>query len=106
MSANSLPSSQSNQHFLNSDEKQLNLETAQEKIYSFLLRIVKTWEPKDVLQEFKRLFIDNLDSANSHFKLGIYKIFGDKNEHEFDNTIKRCCYILINNWEATTAGNG
>ena len=101
MSSNSLPSSQSNQHFLNSDEKQLNLETAQEKIYSFLLRIVKTWEPKDVLQEFKRLFIDNLDSANFHSKLGIYKIFGDNNEHEFHNTIKRCCYILINNWEAT-----
>ncbi|MBR8836993.1 MAG: hypothetical protein DSM106950_24065 [Stigonema ocellatum SAG 48.90 = DSM 106950] len=98
MPLNSLPSSQGNQLFLNSDEKQLSLEIVQEKIYSFLFQIVKTWEPEDVLQEFKRLFIDNLDLENFNSQLGIYEIF-DNNEDEFYSTLKRCCYILINNWE-------
>jgi len=100
MSVNSLLSSQGDQHFLNSDEKQLSLEIAQERIYSFLLEIVKTQQPEDVLQEFKRLFIDHVDSVNYNPKLGIYKIFR-KNEHEYKNTFKRCCYILINNWQAS-----
>lgn len=99
MLANSLPSSQVNQHLLNSKKKPLKLEIAQERIYSFFVRIVKNREPDDVLQEFKRLFIDCLDSVSSDSPSGIHEIFLDNDEESFRNTLKRCCYILINNWE-------
>ena len=104
MIANSLPINQGNQYFLDSDEKHLNLEIALDEIYSFLLEIVKTRKPEDVLQEFKRLFIDHFEQksvVNDNSAQGIYGIFVAQNEQEFRNTLKRCCYIIINNWESS-----
>ncbi|NDJ25495.1 hypothetical protein GS682_28415 [Nostoc sp. B(2019)] len=99
MTANSLPGSQGYQHFVTSNSRQLNVEIAQERVYSFLADIVKQCPPEDVLREFKGLFIDGLDSPNSDYVPGIYGIFFEDNEQEFRNTLKRCCYIIINNWE-------
>ncbi|MBD6619081.1 hypothetical protein FNW02_25475 [Komarekiella sp. 'clone 1'] len=99
MTANSLPSSQGYQHFVTSNSRQLNAEIAQERVYSFLADIVKQSPPEDVLREFKSLFIDGLDSPTSDYVPGIYGIFFDDKEQEFRNTLKRCCYIIINNWE-------
>lgn len=99
MTANSLPGSQGYQHFVTSNSRQLNVEIAQERVYNFLADIVKRCPPEDVLREFKGLFIDGLDSPNSDYVPGIYGIFFEDNEQEFRNTLKRCCYIIINNWE-------
>ena len=100
MTTNSLPMRRGNRHLLKSGQKPLNTQIAQERIYIFLLRVVKTWQPEDVLREFKRLFIDCLDGENLDSTSGIYGIFIDNNEQDFRNTVKRCCYILINNWES------
>jgi hypothetical protein len=99
MIANSLPEHQGNIYYLNFDERQLSLEAEQEKIYSFFVEIVRDWNPEDVLKEFKRLFINYFDVVNYSPSIGIYNIFSQKNEQEFYNTFKRCCYIIINNWE-------
>lgn len=99
MTANSLTGSQGNQHIDDSEEKRLDLGTAQEKIYSFFIEIVKKREPEDVLREFQRLFIDFLYTVEQDSPTGIYEFFTDSEEQEFCNTLKRCCYILINNWE-------
>jgi hypothetical protein len=90
MTANSLSISQ--------EDHLENLQIVQEKVYSFLQEIVKKLEPEDVLREFKDLFIEGLDSDNSDYIPGIYSIFLDDNEPEFRNTLKRSCYIIINNW--------
>jgi hypothetical protein len=100
MARNSLSSSQINQLIFNFSEKHLSIQTVQEKIYNFLIEIVQKWEPRDVLQEFKRLFIDCLNSKTFSSSLTIYDFFSEDNEQEFRNTLKRCCYILINNWES------
>jgi len=86
-------------HLLDLNDRGLDVQVAQEKVYSFFLEIVQNQEPEDVLQEFKDLFISCLDSANSNSELGIYQIFVGSNEPLFRNTLKRTCYILINNWE-------
>lgn len=86
-------------HLLDLNDRGLDVQVAQEKVYSFFLEIVQTQEPEDVLQVFKDLFINCLDSANSNSELGIYQIFVGSNEPLFRNTLKRTCYILINNWE-------
>lgn len=99
MTDNSLPSSQRHQDIVKSDSQQINVQTAQERIYSFFVKIVKQWTPEEVLQEFKRLFIADIDSGNADSVLGIYAIFEEDKEEEFRNTLKRCCYILVNNWE-------
>jgi hypothetical protein len=91
MMANSFPSNES---------KNLDIQVIQDKIYSFLLEIVKKRSPEEVLREFKRLFLDHLDAVNLDATSVIYQLrnFID-NEQDFHHTFKRCCYILVNNWE-------
>ena len=78
-----------------------NIQQAQDTIYSFLLEIVKKWPPEEVLLEFKRLFIHHVDSISGDAMQAVYEVVFSNNEEEFRNTIKRCCYILVNNWDAT-----
>ncbi len=78
-----------------------SIQQAQESIYSFLLEIVRKWPPEEVLLEFKRLFIYHTDSISSGAMQSVYDIVFSNNEEEFRNTLKRCCYILVNNWDAT-----
>lgn len=78
-----------------------NIQQAQELIYEFLLEIVRKWPPEEVLLEFKRLFIYHVDSVSSNAMQAVYEIIFSNNQEEFKNTLKRCCYILINNWDAS-----
>ncbi len=84
------------------DQNQQNrsIEQAQESIYSFLLDIVKQWSAEVVLQEFISLFIQQDNSANLDSVQAINELIAWNNESEFHYTLKRCCYILINNWKA------
>lgn len=77
-----------------------SIEQAQEIIYCFFLDIVKQKQPQAVLQEFRHLFIGDNDSAISNPVQAIYEIVFHNKQSEFHYTIKRCCYILINNWLA------
>ncbi|MBD2234992.1 hypothetical protein H6G07_25800 [Phormidium tenue FACHB-1052] len=77
----------------------LSLAQAQQVIYDFLLEIVKIWHPQDVLEEFRHLFVHHTDSVSSQTLPALHVILFANNEAEFRNTIKRCCYILVNNWE-------
>jgi hypothetical protein len=78
-----------------------NIQLAQETIYRFLLDAVRKWPAEEVLLEFKRLFFYHLDSTSSGSIHAIYEIVFSNDEAEFRNTLKRCCYILVNNWDAT-----
>ncbi|MHC0062607.1 hypothetical protein ACWATR_06720 [Nostoc sp. UIC 10890] len=100
MTANSLSISQEDPHCVTSNSRQLNVQIAQEEVYSFFVEIVKKLSPEDVLREFKGLFIDGLDSEDSDYIPGIYSLFLDDNEQELYNTLKRCCYIIVNNWKS------
>lgn len=72
---------------------------AQETIYNYLLEIVKDWSPEAVLDEFKRLFVHHNNTTSSFILPCLYEIVFANQELEFRNTLKRSCYILINNWE-------
>jgi len=84
----------------NSTQQINSIEEAQEIIYSFLLKVVKQWHPDVVLQEFKHLFIQDDDSISSNSVRAIYEIVFANNQEEFHYTLKRSCYILVNNWVA------
>jgi hypothetical protein len=77
----------------------LSLAQAQRVIYDFLLEIVKVWHPQEVLDEFRHLFIHHTDSVSSQTLPALHVILFANDETEFRNTIKRSCYILVNNWE-------
>lgn len=77
----------------------LNVQEAQEHIFNFLLGIVKEWPPEEVLTQFKQLFFEYGETANSDVSSAIYTLLFTNDEREFHNTLKRSCYILLNNWE-------
>ena len=58
MIVDSLPGIQGKKHLLDLNDRGLDVQAAQEKVYSFFLEIVQTQEPEDVLQEFNNLFIN------------------------------------------------
>jgi hypothetical protein len=77
------------------------VQRAQQTIYSFLLDIVKKWPPEEVLLEFKRLFLYHVDGVTSSAIDAVYELVFTNDAAEFTNTLKRCCYILVNNWDAS-----
>ena len=78
----------------------LHNQQAQEVIYQFLLELVRKQPSAKVLVEFKHLFID-YDSSNVEASRSVAELIFANNEKEFQHTLKRSCYILVNNWETS-----
>jgi len=76
-----------------------SLQQAQEEIFKFLLAIVKQWPAADALSQFKQIFFETGETASSDVSSAIYTLLFQNDEREFHNTLKRSCYILVNNWE-------
>ncbi|MEM6253226.1 MAG: hypothetical protein AAF821_09910 [Cyanobacteria bacterium P01_D01_bin.156] len=76
-----------------------DVQQAQQTIYDFLIDIVKTWHADDVLEEFKGIFLQHHESYSTDIAPALYTLLFANNRQEFHNTLKRSCYILINNWE-------
>lgn len=76
-----------------------DVQQAQQTIYDFLLDIVKNWSAIDVLEEFRGLFLQHHETIATSTAPALYTILFANNKKEFHNTLKRSCYILINNWE-------
>ena len=74
-------------------------------IYQFFLDTVRYFAPEDALIEFKRLFFDYHSTPNNIDAFtDLARILSDSDREEFSHTLKRCCYILINNWETQRHG--
>jgi uncharacterized protein YjbI with pentapeptide repeats len=92
---NSLVSSDVNS---NKEYTALNTHDCQRKIYYFFIQIVNSWQPDQVIDEFERMFL-HLSSASHPKNIeALNWILIEKNEEIFQETLKRCIYILINNW--------
>jgi uncharacterized protein YjbI with pentapeptide repeats len=92
---NSLVSSDVNS---NKEYTALNTHDCQRKIYHFFIQIVNSWEADQVIHEFERMFL-HLSSTNSSENIeALNRILIEHNEAVFQETLKRCFYILINNW--------
>ncbi|QLE56676.1 hypothetical protein [Nostoc sp. TCL26-01] len=100
MTTHKLPNNLINQASAKFNTEELNLPALQESLYGFLLQLVNIYIPEDALQEFKQLFINCLESGSLNNVPIIHKIVLCDDEQEFHYTLKRSCYILINNWAA------
>lgn len=78
---------------------QRDVPKAQQTVFTYLLSIVKEWPPEDVLEEFKHLFVHHVNTSSSVILPALYEIVFANKEIDFRNTLKRSCYILINNWD-------
>ncbi|MEB3281779.1 MAG: pentapeptide repeat-containing protein [Lyngbya sp.] len=73
-------------------------EIDQEVIYEFFIKRIHQWEPEKVLDEFENIFIHLCCPDHQRVVQAITNIIESKQELIFRNTLKRVCYILINNW--------
>ena len=76
------------------------IQQAQELIYEFFIKTVNQSPSETVLLEFKALFVDEEETVNLDAVQALGKILVSSDEQAFVNTIKRTCYILINNWSS------
>jgi len=97
MTTNSLPSILGNQDTVECNSLS-SLQALQESLYSFLIQLVNIYPPEEGLNEFRQLFINCLEYGDLSAMPFIQKIVEFNNQEEFHYTLKRCCYILINNW--------
>ncbi len=74
------------------------LSMAQDVLYGFLLDFVKTASPDEVLDQFRQIFIHQVEVRNQQVLQAIYEIVLTNDRQSFFYTLKRCCFILINNW--------
>lgn len=71
------------------------------QIFEFFLRLVLHYPPEAARQEFRILFFEYRTNAmNAEAFADLRQLVVERNQGEFTNTLKRCCYILVNNWES------
>ena len=76
-----------------------DIQNAQHALYDFFLYSVQTESADVVLATFRRLFVDYTESSTeSELPVALYSIVIANSEQQFLFTLKRICYILINNW--------
>lgn len=80
-------------------EKSLEFHIAQQKIYDDLLDAVRNLPPVEALADFEALFFGYSSAQDSEVSPFLYQILFANDETEFRNTLKRACYILVNNWD-------
>lgn len=98
MNKDFLPDEHPTEAFIESNESRRNIHNAQETIYHFFLKMVVQKSPEEVLLEFKYVFIDPVNIYKSEATQALYSIIFSKQEDEYRKTLKRTCYILLNNW--------
>ncbi len=70
-------------------------------LYDHLLELSKTKSPQELLERFNKLFIDGMGYPESEVEAALYRIIAFLNqESKFNYFLNRCCYILINRWQA------
>jgi hypothetical protein len=74
---------------------------AQESICQFFVANAKKESPDWILQQFDKLFITQTGEVPPQIHHALSAIVSLNQEEIFRNTVKRCCYVLINNWSAT-----
>ncbi len=72
---------------------------AQQQLYDDLLDSARKLPPVESLAEFEALFFSHSSSVEAEVSPFLYQILFANDEQEFHNTLKRACYILINNWD-------
>jgi len=72
----------------------------EQKLYAYLLDLVQSNEPGQVLEEMRDLFVTGRGSRNPQAFLTLEKIVKSKyGAQNFNYFFNRCCYIVINYWQ-------
>ncbi|PZO14385.1 MAG: hypothetical protein DCF25_14985 [Leptolyngbya foveolarum] len=95
---NSNPNSDS-EHSLGSHQKPLAFCLSQQQLYDDLLDAVRKLPPVEALSAFENTFFGHSASLDADVSPFLHKVLFADDEPEFRHTLKRACYIYVNNWD-------
>jgi hypothetical protein len=76
------------------------IQQAEQIIYDYLLQSVQSQSSEQVLDIFRRLFIEGRSTEDASVYFALEKIVKSKDTQEnFNYFFNRCCYIVINRWQ-------
>jgi len=72
----------------------------EQRLYDHILSCVETESPPQVIERFRKLFIDGMGYPDRFIEATLYKIISVKrSDRDFKYILHRCCYIPINRWQ-------
>ncbi|MGB3768105.1 MAG: hypothetical protein WA947_16230 [Phormidesmis sp.] len=93
------------EHDMDSNPKPLAFYLSQQQLYDDLLDTVRQCPPVEALSEFENTFFGHSTSLDAEASPFLYEVLFANDELAFRNTLKRACYIYINNWDIARHGN-
>lgn len=81
------------------------LHFAQQQVYDDLLEAVRKLPADEALAEFEAVFFGHSSSLDVDASSFLYRVLFADDEAEFRNTLKRACYIFVNNWDFAQQGD-
>lgn len=73
---------------------------AEQILYDYLVKIVQASPCEEVLQDFRRLFVEGRECSDSRVYSALDTLVKSKDASErFVFFLNRCCHILINRWQ-------
>lgn len=81
--------------------------SAEQYIYEHLIELVKVESPQQLIDRFRRLFVEGSGYPDSDIVKALDKITTSKTaEEEFNSVLNRSCHILINHWQMEAKAQG
>ncbi|MDB9512423.1 AAA-like domain-containing protein [Kamptonema animale CS-326] len=72
----------------------------EQMLYDHLVYCVQTESPPEIIERFRKLFIDGRGYPDRKVEAALYSIISVKREDlQFKYILYRCCHILINRWQ-------
>ncbi|WP_228056329.1 AAA-like domain-containing protein [Microcoleus sp. LEGE 07076] len=72
----------------------------EQRLYDHIVSCVETESPAQVIDRFRKLFIDGMGYPDRSIEATLYSIVSVKrSERNFKYILHRCCYIPINRWQ-------
>jgi len=69
-------------------------------LYDHIVSCVETESPPQVIERFRKLFIDGMGYPDREIEAALYSIVSVKrSDRKFKYILHRCCYIPINRWQ-------
>lgn len=69
-------------------------------VYDYLIQQVRTDTPGQLVEDFRRLFVEARGFRHPQVYVALEKIVKRKNvEDQFNYFFNRCCHILVNHWQ-------
>ena len=72
----------------------------EQRLYDHIVSCVETESPPQVIERFRKLFIDGMGYPDRFIEATLYNIISVKrSDRDFKYILHRCCYIPINRWQ-------